>query len=197
MTQSKGALTRERILNAAVDSLVVGGIDFMNLDDILLTTKTSKSQLFYHFPGGKRQLRTEATKRQVARLLNADEQPQLDSWEAWEGWVDGIIRLHESQLADDACEVAALAGRALDSDLGDRAIIGGAINEWHDSLSAGFHQLIANGSMRADTPIDQLASLVLAALEGAAVMDKATRSQRFLEPALRAAFDYVRTFSAE
>jgi TetR/AcrR family transcriptional regulator, transcriptional repressor for nem operon len=197
MTQSKGALTRERILNAAVDTLVVGGIDFMNLDDILLTTKTSKSQLFYHFPGGKKQLRTEATKRQVARLLSADEQPQLDSWEAWERWVDGIIQLHETQLADDACEVAALAGRALDTDLDDRAIIGGAINEWHESLRAGFQLMVANGTMRAGAPVDQLASLVLATLEGAAVMDKATRSQWFLEPALRAAFDYVRTFSAE
>lgn len=194
MTTAKGELTKERILNAAVDLMVVGGLDNLNLDTVLATTKTSKSQLFHYFPGGKKEVRTEATKRQVARVLREDADLHLDSWEAWSDWVDGIVKLHELQLDEDACEVAALAGRALDTDLEDRAIVGEAVDTWFEVLREGLQALKTQDLLRDDAPVDRLAALMLASVEGSAVLDKATRSRRYLESALRTAFDYLLTF---
>ena len=52
-----------------------------------------------------------------------------------------------------------------------------------------------NGLLRADAPIGALASAMLAALQGGAVIDKATGSHRHLANALRQALALMRTYA--
>src|ERR1700749_4925746 len=123
MTTAKGRATRARILEAAVDMLVAGGAENLNLDEVLRAASTSKGQLFHYFPGGKDDVRSAATQRQLERLVQASTPARLDTWEAWERWIETMVRLHERQARDDLCEVAALAARAVDSDPATRALI--------------------------------------------------------------------------
>lgn len=194
MATSKGEATKGRILEAAVDLLVEGGPDGFNLDCVLRATRTSKGQLFHYFPGGRDELYRAATVRQAQRLVASSTPSGLDSWEGWEAWIAGVIALHETQPQDHACEVAAFAARAMDTDAATRAVIGGTYTDWIDLLAAQLGAMVAAGLLRPQTPVDQLASVVLAAMQGGAVIDKATGSRAHLGNALRQVLELLRSF---
>ncbi|GAB3598607.1 TetR/AcrR family transcriptional regulator [Microbacterium tumbae] len=196
MTTAKGTATKARILDAAVEVLVRGGREAVHLDDILAVTRTSKGQLFHYFPGGKQELIRAATEQQLQRLA-VESTAELDTFTAWERWIEGIIRLHRLQTREDACEVAALAGRILDSDPAERALLGRSFTVWHAHLASGLRSMTAAGLLREEADADALAALFLTALQGGAVVDKATGTLDYLEPSLRAALDHLRSLSAE
>jgi TetR/AcrR family transcriptional regulator, transcriptional repressor for nem operon len=195
MKTAKGQATRARILEAAVEMLVAGGTENLSVDDVLRTTRTSKGQLFHYFPGGKDELRRAATVRQMERLITASAPASLVTWQAWEQWIGHLLRLHELQSQDDHCEVAALAARAVDNDPGTRAIVGRAYDQWIELLRVQLAEMRVARLLRADTPVDELASAVVAAVQGGAVIDKATGSNRHLGNALRQTYALLRGFA--
>lgn len=194
MATSKGEATKTRILDAAVDKLIVGGPENLNMDEVLAATKTSKGQLFHYFPGGKEELLHSATARQVERLLASDSPAELASLADWRAWFDQVIALHDLQSDADACEVAALAGRALDKRPEDRAIIGRVFEQWFALLHGQLQAMIRAGHLRTDAPVDLLASTVIACLQGGAVVDKATGSTDHLRRALDGAAALLESF---
>jgi TetR/AcrR family transcriptional repressor of nem operon len=196
MSTAKGEATKARILDAAVDLLVAGGGENLNLDEVLRVTHTSKGQLFHYFPGGKEEVRRAATERHVARLTDGAAPAALDTWDAWEAWISQIVRLHEQQSQDDTCEVAALAGRALDTDTVVRAVVGRMYDQWAELLHNQLVAMQRKGLLRADAPTAELASTVLAAIQGGAVLDKATGSHHHLSFTLRQALVLLRVYAS-
>lgn len=194
MVTRKGEATKARILEAAADLLVRG--NDINLDDVMDLTRTSKGQLFYYFPGGKEDLRRAAAERHLARLAQADTPAALATWQDWESWIEQILRLHKRQGQADACEVAALAGRALDTDRVTRDLVGRMYEQWAMALRDQLTAMQASGLLREDTPVSELASTMLAALQGGAVIDKATGSHQHLARSLHQTFVLLRTYAA-
>jgi TetR/AcrR family transcriptional regulator, transcriptional repressor for nem operon len=196
MTTAKGEMTKSRILEAAVDLLVVGGASRLNLDDVMRATGTSKGQLFHYYPGGKDELRQAATERQVERLIDYGTPTSLGAWQDWQDWFGQIVSLHVQQSEGDACEVAALAGRALDSNPAERAVISRVFTHWYAELRERLEDMRDTGLLRPDAPVEQLASLVISVLEGGAVLDKATASRDHLANALGLTLDLLRAHAA-
>ncbi len=194
MVTRKGEATKARILEAAADLLVRG--NDINLDDVMDLTRTSKGQLFYYFPGGKEDLRRAAAERHLARLAQADTPAALATWQDWESWIEQILRLHKRQGQADACEVAALAGRALDTDRVTRDLVGRMYEQWAMALRDQLTAMQASGLLREDAPVSELASTMLAALQGGAVIDKATGSHQHLARSLHQTFVLLRTYAA-
>ncbi|MEV7504150.1 TetR/AcrR family transcriptional regulator [Streptomyces sp. NPDC093018] len=194
MPTPKGEATKARILEAAADLLVTG--NGINLDDVLRATRTSKGQLFHYFPGGRDELRRAAAGRHLARLAAAEAPAALATWQDWEDWIAQILRLHEQQSQDDACEVAALAGRALDTDKFTRDLVGRTYELWAGTLCDQLRAMQDAGRLRPDAPVAALASTMLAALQGGAVIDKATGSHRHLGSALSQTLVLLRTYAA-
>ena len=195
MTTPKGEATKARIVEAAADLLVRD--NDINLDDVMRLTRTSKGQLFHYFPGGKDELRRVAAERHLTRLAAADAPTTaLTTWPEWEAWIEQILLLHDRQTINDACEIAALAGRALDTDRFTRDLVGRMYEHWVSELAGQLSAMQDNGLLRADAPIGALASAMLAALQGGAVIDKATGSHRHLANALRQALALMRTYAA-
>ena len=111
-------------------------------------------------------------------------------------WVEQILRRHEQQTRDDACEVAAMAGRALDTDQATRELAGRMYEQWSTELCGQLQAMQRGCLLRADAPVEELASAVLAALQGGAVLDKATGSHRHLAHALHQALGLMRSYAA-
>ena len=197
MTTAKGEATRARILEAATDLLVSGGVTRLSLDEVMRVTRTSKGQLFHYFPGGKDELAQAATERQVQRITEGGMPAALAGWQDWEDWFGQIIALHEQQSREDSCEVAALAGRALDSDPEARALIGRAFTGWDKLLRDRLARMQDSGLLDPGAPVGELSSLVLAALEGGAVLDKATGTTSHLRGALRQALKLLREYNRQ
>jgi TetR/AcrR family transcriptional regulator, transcriptional repressor for nem operon len=193
MPTRKGEATKARILEAATDLLITG--NDVSLDEVTRLTRTSKGQLFHYFPEGKEELRRAAAERHLARLAQADAPAALATWQDWESWIEQILRLHEQQGRDDACEVAALAGRALDTDRITRDLVGRMYEQWAAQLRDQLTAMQASGLLREDTPVTELASTMLAALQGGAVIDKATGSRQHLARALHQTLALLRTYA--
>ena len=193
---AKGRATRQRIIEGTAIHLRSADPGTLTLDDVGAVTGTSRGQLFHYFPGGKDELRGAATQRQLDRLVQASTPARLDTWAGWEGWIEAMTRLHEQQAQEDLCEVAALAARAVDSDPATRALIGRAYEHWAARLRAQLEKMRSDGLLRPDVPVSEVASAVLAAVQGGAVIDKATGSSRHLAAALRQAYALLRGFAA-
>ncbi len=193
---AKGALTRARILETATDLLIAGGAARFSLDEVLRRTRTSKSQLFYHFPGGKDELCRAATEHQVQRMVQRASWREggLSDIPQWRAWFGQLVELHRQQSRDDACEVAALAGRVLDTDGDLRGLVGHAFVAWHGFIEASLVAMRDAGHLRPETPVAALASLILAALEGGAVLDKATATSEYLPQALEQALALLHSY---
>ncbi len=73
---ARGAATRARIVEAAADLVLAGGVGGTSLDDVRAGTATSKSQLFHYFPGGQGELVGAIAAFQSERVLDA-QQPYL------------------------------------------------------------------------------------------------------------------------
>jgi TetR/AcrR family transcriptional repressor of nem operon len=194
MPTRKGEATKARILEAATDLLITG--NDINLDEVMNLTRTSKGQIFYYFPGGKEELMRAAAERHLVRLAQAEAPAELATWKDWESWIEQILRLHDQQGSADACEVAALAGRALDTDRTTRDLVGRMYELWTTELQDQLAAMQASGLLRHDTPVTDLASTMLAALQGGAVIDKATGSRQHLARALHQIFVLLRTYAA-
>ncbi|WP_033355616.1 TetR/AcrR family transcriptional regulator [Kitasatospora aureofaciens] len=193
MPTRKGEATKARILEAATDLLVTG--NDINLDEVMSLTATSKGQLFHYFPDGKEELRRAAAERHLARLAQQEAPAALSTWQDWESWIEQILRLHAQQANADACEVAALAGRALDTDQTTRQLVGRMYEQWTTQLANQLTTMQAHGLLRDDAPVTDLASTVLAALQGGAVIDKATGSTLHLTRALRQILALLRSWA--
>jgi TetR/AcrR family transcriptional regulator, transcriptional repressor for nem operon len=197
MVSARGELTRSRILESTVDHLIKYGRESTYLDDVIAATSTSKGSLFHYFPGGKDELVIAATARQVERLLERDAiSTPLDTWRAWEDWMAMMIRLHREQLPDDACEVSAMAGRAVDTDGACRKLVGDGYEKWLRQIESGIRSMLDSGLLRADADPHRLAITILASLQGGAVLDRATGSTENLEVALEAAVGQLRSFAS-
>jgi AcrR family transcriptional regulator len=194
MPTRKGEATKARILEAATDLLITG--NDINLDEVMSLTRTSKGQIFHYFPGGKEELRRAAAERHVVRLTQADAPAVLATWKDWESWIEQILRLHEQQGREDACEVAALAGRALDTDRTTRDLVGRMYELWVAELQDQLAGMQERGLLRQDAPVTELASTMLAALQGGAVIDKAADTHEHLARALHQTFILLRTYAA-
>ena len=193
MPTPKGEATRARILETAADLLVAA--NDINLDEVMRLTRTSKGQLFHYFPQGKEGLRRAAAERHLARVAQADAPAVLETWQDWERWIERILDLHQRQAREDACEIAALAGRALDTDRTARDLVGRMYEQWAADLRDRLATMQKNGLLRADAPVAELASTVLAALQGGAIIDKATGSREHLARALHQTFALLRTYA--
>lgn len=151
MPTPKGEATKARIVEAAADLLITA--NDINLDEVMRLTRTSKGQVFHYFPDGKEELRRAAAQCHLARLTQAEAPAvPLATWQDWESWIEQILRLHEQQGRDDACEVAALAGRALDTDRITRDLVGRMYEQWAAELREQLTAMQASGLLREGTP---------------------------------------------
>ena len=90
---AKGRATRSRIVEGAAEVLRERGVAAATLDDVMARTRTSKSQLFHYFPGGKDELLLAVARFEADQVLT-DQMPYLgclDSWEAWRCWRDVVV----------------------------------------------------------------------------------------------------------
>jgi len=172
---SKG--TRDRMVDAAIDALRREGVAGMSFTDLLEASGAARGAIYHHFPGGKSQLVAEAVERngrdvsaQLSQLRSGSPGSVVKEFTA-------LIRpVVEASAAGSSCAVAAgaMAGsEQRDPDLLQRTA-GDAIASWIDVLRERLERSGVEPQGAAE-----LASLLIATLEGAHVL---VRAERRIEP---------------
>jgi AcrR family transcriptional regulator len=189
---SKGAATRQRIIDGAAAEIRAHGVSATTLDDIRVRTRTSKGQLFHYFPGGKEQLLLAVAQYEAEWVLS-DQQPYLGaltSWAAWQRWRDVVVERY--RLQGQQCPLAVLMSELGRTTPGAQAVTGALIRQWHSEIAAGVTHMQRKGQIPTRVDAERAAAALLAGIQGGVGILLATGDLSFLEAALDAGIDAMR-----
>jgi AcrR family transcriptional regulator len=189
---SKGAATRQRIIDGAAAEIRAHGVSATTLDDIRVRTRTSKGQLFHYFPGGKEQLLLAVAQYEAEWVLS-DQQPYLGaltSWAAWQRWRDVVVERY--RLQGQHCPLAVLMSELGRTTPGAQAVPGALIRQWHSEIAAGVTHMQRKGQIPTRVDAERAAAALLAGIQGGVGILLATGDLSFLEAALDAGIDAMR-----
>jgi TetR/AcrR family transcriptional regulator, transcriptional repressor for nem operon len=194
-TTARGRATRERIVARVADVVAEQGVRAVSLEQVLAAAGASKSQL-YHYFGGRDQLMEAAVayrcKRVVAELTGAFA--TVATMAGLERMVDGFVAQYAQSLS--GCPIGSLASDVADHEEGARGQVVDAFAAWEGLLAAAFERMRASGELRADASPTDLATAVLASLEGGMLLSQTRRDIASLRIAVAASLVFVRTFAA-
>jgi AcrR family transcriptional regulator len=171
--------TRERILDTTVELFGRYGYTGTGLKQVVAAANAPYGSLYHHFPGGKQQLTAEVIQR-AGRMYQELVEAVFDTAT---NPVDGTANvfigaaeaLPETDYAD-ACPIATIALEVANSDDALRQATAEVFESWIQAATTRFVDAgIAPQAGR------DLAVLLIAALEGALVLDRAMRSTEALQ----------------
>jgi TetR/AcrR family transcriptional regulator, lmrAB and yxaGH operons repressor len=168
---------RAALISSTARLLRRRGYAATGLTDILSAANATNGSLYHHFPGGKEDLALaalEASATAVEDALRAalDEDPDIGS--ALRCWLDGPIAALQADPRD-GCPVAPAALEATPSSEALRVAAAAAFSRWRAVLEAALA-----GTRDAATAARQ-ARVVLAAIEGALLLDRTAQGTEHLE----------------
>jgi len=173
--------TRYRMLSAAAEVLREKGAAGVTIDEVLARSGAPRGSVYHHFPGGRAQLLTEALQfagDAITRLVDDAAThgcaPLIGQFVAF--WEHTLV---ESDFAAGCPVVAAAIGSA-DADPALTPIAGDIFDRWRAALTRAF---LADGFDESDA--GPLAVTSIAALEGAVVLCRATRTAEPLRDVAR------------
>jgi AcrR family transcriptional regulator len=142
-----------------------------SIDDVLQHSRAPRGSVYYHFPGGRGEMLRETTalagKFVTTRLRAKVAEDPVAA-------LDAVLRRYRDELvASDfraGCPVLAVAIEARDEEDGVQAEAGAVFREWTDVLADSLAQAGISPARAG-----QLATLTLAAAEGAIAMSRAQR----------------------
>jgi AcrR family transcriptional regulator len=168
-TNKRGA-TRTRMLLSAAEVMRERGAAGVTIDEVLTRSGAPRGSVYYHFPEGRNQILTEAL-RFAGDAITAT----IDGSQGGIPLVRSFVEFWERTLAESdfnaGCPVVAAAIGSADDDPALSLVAGEIFGRWRAALSRAF---VADGFDETDA--GSLAVTCIAALEGAVVLCRSTRS---------------------
>jgi AcrR family transcriptional regulator len=188
----KGRSTRQRIVEGAASEIRERGVAATTLDDILARTRTSKSQIFHYFPGGKEELLLAVAEHEAALVLS-DQQPQLGnltSWRAWQEWREAVLDRYRRQ--GEQCPLNVLVTQLGRNTPGAQAVVSRLLERWQSEIATGIREMQRQRKVSSKIDTDQVAAALLAGIQGGVVVMLSTGSLTHLEAALEVGISNLR-----
>lgn len=191
---AKGLATRARIVEAASELMLEGGVARTTIEDIQEAAGVSASQL-YHYFADKNALVLAVIDHQSELVLGIHHQglDRLDSFAALQAWRDLVIDVVRGTHCTGGCPLGSLASDLAETDPIARARLARAFEVWEAMLRDGLAAMRERGELRADTPTDDLALAMLAGLQGGLLLSQVRRDTRPIEVAVDTAIAHLRT----
>lgn len=188
----QGRATRERIVRAAAELIGERGAAATSLDDVIGATGASKSQL-YHYFDDKHDLVEAVVDYQCARVLGlqAHALASVSDWEDLDRWVEIMVSVVEEHDARGGCPIGTLAAALSDTDERFRISLSEAFQAWSDAIRGALLRLRENGLIAADSDLEALTTMTLAAVQGGLLLSKTSRDAGQLRTALNGAIALI------
>ncbi|MFD4785327.1 TetR/AcrR family transcriptional regulator [Rhodococcus qingshengii] len=167
---------RERLIHTTIELIRSRGISGVGVAELLARSGTARQSIYTHFPQGKNQLIEESSRAAGSWITSMIEQlcsgPPPD---ALQTFIDYWKTMIEASDYTAGCPIAAATFGGHEAP--------GAVDAAHIAFEE-WEQLIAN-NLRASNLDDDLshslATMIIAAIEGAVIISVATRSTRPLD----------------
>ncbi len=178
----KGERTRTRIVETAAALIHERGVASTTLEDVKVAAEVSGSQVYHYFPD-KNDL-VQAVIDYQADTIVKQNRHALGSANGVEAWRNMVITGATLTQAKGGCALGSLGGQLAESDPEARALIAAGFDQWAAALSDGLRSQHAEGKFPSDIDPDDLATTLLATLQGGLLLSQVQRSTRPLETAI-------------
>lgn len=156
----------------------------MTLEDVMVATRTSKSQVFHYFPGGKEQLLLAVAEFESQTVID-DQRPHLDqlvSWPAWQRWRNVVVERYHKQGQN--CPITVLMSEIGRTTPGAQAVTARLLDRWRGAIAAGVKAMQDQGEIAIEVDPERSAAALLAGIQGGVGVMLATGDLSYLEAAL-------------
>ena len=164
--------TRTKMLISAAEVMRERGAAGVTIDEVLARSGAPRGSVYYHFPDGRNQILAEAL-HYAGEAIAADIDDAAGRGATF--LLRQFVEFWERVLADSdfhaGCPVVAAAIGSADDEVLLSAEAGRIFAHWRTALTWAF---VADGLVESDA--DSLAVMSIAALEGAVVLCRSTRS---------------------
>jgi TetR/AcrR family transcriptional regulator, transcriptional repressor for nem operon len=182
----KGERTRARIVEAAAALIHERGVAATTLEDVKAAAEVSGSQM-YHYFADKNELVQAVIDYQADTIVKHNRQA-LGSPKGVEAWRKMVVTGVRSTQGKGGCALGSLGGQLAESDPEARALIAAGFDQWAAAISDGLRSLHADGKLPSDIDPDDLATTLLATLQGGLLLAQVQRSTRPFETAVDTLF---------
>jgi len=179
---AKGARTRARIVQAAAALIHERGVAGTTLEEVKVAADVSGSQMYHYFPD-KNELVQAVIDYQADTIVKHNRQA-LGSPKGVEAWRKMVVTGVKSTQGRGGCALGSLGGQLAESEPEARALIAAGFDRWEAAISDGLRSLHADGKLPSDIDPDDLATTLLATLQGGLLLAQVQRSTRPFETAV-------------
>jgi TetR/AcrR family transcriptional regulator, transcriptional repressor for nem operon len=182
---TKGAATRDQILNAAARLIHVQGYQSTSLDDVLRESGVGKGNFYYYFKSKEDlgyAIIDRITQGFVERSLGpAFADASADPVEQIHGFLDRVLEAQRQRKCVGGCVMGNLAAELSDVHEGFRQRLAGIFDVWRTHLAEAVTRGQARGRLRADMDASRVAQFLVAGLEGSMLLSKVTKDITVME----------------
>lgn len=178
----KGERTRARIVENAAALIHEGGVAATTLEDVKVAAGVSGSQLYHYFPD-KNEL-VQAVIDYQADTIVSNNRHALARANGVEAWRKMVITGVRHTKGKGGCALGSLGGQLAENDPEARALIAAGFDQWSAAISDGLRSLHEDGRLPSDIDPDDLATTLLATLQGGLLLAQVQRSTRPFETAI-------------
>jgi AcrR family transcriptional regulator len=196
----KGRATRDRIVRAAAELIVSGGLAAANMENVRKAASVSGSQLAHYF-ADKNALIRAVIGRQIGGVLDFHRQTklrELDSFDDFERWIELNMRyLRRIGTSGGTPTYHALTAQLAKSDAATRAALSEGYAQWIELLRQAIQRMKRRGVLAAAANPRQLALVIVSAHQGGGTLAFTYRAGWPHADATRFAVNYLRMFATD
>ncbi len=182
---TKGAATRDQILNAAARLIHVQGYQSTSLDDVLRESGGGKGNFYYYFKSKEDlgyAIIDRITQAFVERSLGpAFADTDADPVTQIHGFLDRVLEAQRLRKCVGGCVMGNLASELSDVHEGFRQQLAGIFDLWRVHLAEAVSRGQARGRLRADVDASRVAQFLVAGLEGSILLSKVAKDITVME----------------
>src|SRR6201996_4835599 len=178
----KGARTRTRIVEEAAALIHDRGVAATTLEDVKVAAGVSGSEMYHYFPD-KNELVQAVIDHQADAIVNRQRQA-LSSANGVETWRNMVMTAARRTQAKGGCQLGSLVGQLAETDPDARALIAAGFDQWAAAIGDGLRSLHADGKLPSGIDPDDLATTLLATLQGGLLLAQARQDPRPFETAI-------------
>lgn len=178
----KGARTRARIVEQAAVLIHEHGVAGTTLEDVKVAAAVSGSQMYHYFPD-KNEL-VQAVIDYQADAIVSNNRKALSSANGMNAWRNMVVTGVKATQARGGCELGSLGGQLAETDPDARALIADGFNRWTAVLGEELKSLDAEGKLPSGINPGDLATTLLATLQGGLLLAQVQRTTEPFETAI-------------
>ncbi|MBO0692330.1 MAG: TetR/AcrR family transcriptional regulator [Acidimicrobiaceae bacterium] len=195
---ARGAKTRSRIVTTAAELMRVRGVGGTTLDDVVVASNVSKSQLYRHFED--KQALVRAVIESVGDRRIAEERERLSNVMTFAGlrrWRDALVEKNALQDGRYGCMLGSLANEVADQDSIARKQLYDLFAAWEELFDDLLRRFQKAGLIPQEADVSQLATGMLAAVQGGYLLAQTARDVTPMASAIDMAIAHLQMLNSE